>query len=348
MSARTHPESSTTHRSRRDPTTSAWVAANAGSGKTHVLTQRVVRLLLAGCDPSTDPLHHLHQGRCGQHGDPRVRASCGEWTALDDAELDQRMTAMGVDRIDARQREAGAHGYSPLALETPGGLKVQTIHAFCRNSSICSRSRPTSPRASRCSTRPPRPRCWSGSRLEVMLEAASQPGRRARQGLGSVAILAAADITFRGRVVRRRSVSATDSRVGRSARAACLKRWRSFRTRSAWNRTKHESRSMQAYLESGVLSRIANGLRLQPRSRRSSRKPTSNGRTLYGAARSFKAVSSIETYLDIFCSKDHSKTKERHRHQSDPAPTPSLVRAPRAEKAVSESLLQRQRAVVAP
>ena len=35
-----------------DPRTSAWVIANAGSGKTHVLTQRVVRLMLAGVDPA--------------------------------------------------------------------------------------------------------------------------------------------------------------------------------------------------------------------------------------------------------------------------------------------------------
>jgi len=35
-----------------DPASSAWVSANAGSGKTHVLTQRVIRLLLAGCRPS--------------------------------------------------------------------------------------------------------------------------------------------------------------------------------------------------------------------------------------------------------------------------------------------------------
>ena len=35
-----------------DPTSSAWVSANAGSGKTHVLAQRVIRLLLSGVDPS--------------------------------------------------------------------------------------------------------------------------------------------------------------------------------------------------------------------------------------------------------------------------------------------------------
>ena len=35
-----------------DPAVSAWVTANAGSGKTHVLAQRVIRLLLEGVDPA--------------------------------------------------------------------------------------------------------------------------------------------------------------------------------------------------------------------------------------------------------------------------------------------------------
>ncbi|MBZ0120178.1 MAG: UvrD-helicase domain-containing protein, partial [Sandaracinaceae bacterium] len=38
-------------RATSDPTVSAWVSANAGSGKTHVLAQRVIRLLLAGSAP---------------------------------------------------------------------------------------------------------------------------------------------------------------------------------------------------------------------------------------------------------------------------------------------------------
>ena len=37
-----------------NPSYSAWVAANAGSGKTHVLTQRVIRLLLAGNAPPVE------------------------------------------------------------------------------------------------------------------------------------------------------------------------------------------------------------------------------------------------------------------------------------------------------
>src|SRR5207248_7821115 len=52
------------------------------------------------------------------------------WTALDDAALDDAIRAMSNERPDARLR-ARARRLFALALETPGGLKVQTIHAFC-------------------------------------------------------------------------------------------------------------------------------------------------------------------------------------------------------------------------
>ena len=76
------------------------------------------------------PVHHLHQGRRRQHGEPRVRRPA----RLDGAGRRKRSTrpcaTIGVKTIDARRR-ARARQLFALALETPGGLKVQTIHAFC-------------------------------------------------------------------------------------------------------------------------------------------------------------------------------------------------------------------------
>ena len=56
-----------------NPRTSAWVSANAGSGKTHVLTQRVLRLLLDRNAAGADPVPRLHQGGGGQHGGARFQ-----------------------------------------------------------------------------------------------------------------------------------------------------------------------------------------------------------------------------------------------------------------------------------
>ena len=112
-----------------DPDISAWVSANAGSGKTHVLAQRVIRLLLDGVDPARILCITFTKAAAGNMAN-RVFDELRKWTALDDAELVKAMKNVGArdtgDKMRARARRLFA-----LALETPGGLKVQTIHAFC-------------------------------------------------------------------------------------------------------------------------------------------------------------------------------------------------------------------------
>src|SRR6476619_1904050 len=96
-----------------DPAVSAWVAANAGAGKTHVLTQRVVRLLLDGVDPAKILCITFTQAAAANMANRafNIRAVTGA-------------PASPAQRALARRLFASA-------LETPGGLKVQTIHAFC-------------------------------------------------------------------------------------------------------------------------------------------------------------------------------------------------------------------------
>src|SRR3954470_16211134 len=112
-----------------DPDRSAWVAANAGSGKTHVLAQRVIRLLLAGVDPAKILCITFTKAAAANMAN-RVFGTLAEWTTLDDDALSKKIElstgkpATAVQRIQARRLFASA-------LETPGGLKVQTIHAFC-------------------------------------------------------------------------------------------------------------------------------------------------------------------------------------------------------------------------
>ncbi len=69
-----------------DPLRSAWVSANAGSGKTHVLTQRVIRLLLAGARPSAI-LCLTYTKAAASEMSNRVFERLAEWVVLDDEDL---------------------------------------------------------------------------------------------------------------------------------------------------------------------------------------------------------------------------------------------------------------------
>ena len=112
-----------------DPAASAWVSANAGSGKTYVLAQRVIRLLLDGTDPSKI-LCLTYTKAASANMANRVFERLAGWTTLSDEALEKEIRKTGVKRIDAK-RLARARKLFAEALETPGGLKVQTIHAFC-------------------------------------------------------------------------------------------------------------------------------------------------------------------------------------------------------------------------
>ncbi len=111
------------------PGQSAWVSANAGSGKTHVLTQRVIRLLLAGARPSSI-LCLTYTKAAASEMSNRVFQRLAEWATLDDAELSKRIAKIEQKQPD-RVTLAAARRLFAKALETPGGLKIQTIHAFC-------------------------------------------------------------------------------------------------------------------------------------------------------------------------------------------------------------------------
>ena len=112
-----------------DPAASAWVAANAGSGKTHVLAQRAIRLLLAGVQPARI-LCLTFTKAAAAHMANQVLNTLREWVGLDDDALDERLAALEVLPKSAARRAAARRLFA-TAIETPGGLKVQTIHAFC-------------------------------------------------------------------------------------------------------------------------------------------------------------------------------------------------------------------------
>jgi ATP-dependent helicase/nuclease subunit A len=112
-----------------DPQRSAWVSANAGSGKTHVLSQRVIRLLLAGCRPSAILCLTYTKAAASEMAN-RVFDQLAQWTRLDNAKLSERITALDGKLPDTGRLDFARQLFA-RALETPGGLKIQTIHAFC-------------------------------------------------------------------------------------------------------------------------------------------------------------------------------------------------------------------------
>ncbi|WP_417433298.1 double-strand break repair helicase AddA [Hoeflea sp.] len=111
------------------PTLSAWVSANAGSGKTHVLARRVIRLLLRGARPSAI-LCLTYTKAASAEMSNRIFKTLGEWVRLDDAGLAERIAELEGREAEPHQLVRARRLFA-TALETPGGLKIQTIHAFC-------------------------------------------------------------------------------------------------------------------------------------------------------------------------------------------------------------------------
>jgi len=113
-----------------NPQISTWLAANAGSGKTRVLTDRVARLLLEDVSPQ-NILCLTYTKAAAAEMQNRLFKRLGDWAMMQDDALRANLRQLGVDRaIDADQLRA-ARTLFARAIETPGGLKIQTIHSFC-------------------------------------------------------------------------------------------------------------------------------------------------------------------------------------------------------------------------
>ena len=112
-----------------DPKASVWVSANAGSGKTHVLVQRIIRLMLHGVPPDKI-LALTYTKAAAANMATRVFDTLARWVGFDDAKLQTTLQDYGLPRCDDKTLEQARKLFAH-AVETPGGLKIQTIHAFC-------------------------------------------------------------------------------------------------------------------------------------------------------------------------------------------------------------------------
>src|SRR5262249_6872947 len=112
------------------PHTSVWVSASAGTGKTRVLIDRLLWLMLEGTDPSRILCLTFTRAAAAEMAN-RLNEELGRWATLRSGALAQPLQSLTGfipdDAAIARARQLFAR-----VLDTPGGVKIQTIHAFCQ------------------------------------------------------------------------------------------------------------------------------------------------------------------------------------------------------------------------
>jgi len=114
-----------------DPKLSVWVEASAGTGKTKVLSDRVLRLLLSGVIPSRI-LCLTYTKAAAVEMSTRIANRLSKWSISDDESLiSDLQKLLGTATVD-QQLICQARRLFALLLDAPGGMKIQTIHSFCQ------------------------------------------------------------------------------------------------------------------------------------------------------------------------------------------------------------------------
>jgi len=113
------------------PEASVWVSASAGTGKTRVLTDRLLRLLLDGTDPARILCLTFTRAAAAEMAN-RLNEELARWATAPAGELTGilgRLTGRYPDEI----KQARARQLLARVLDTPGGIKIGTIHSFCQS-----------------------------------------------------------------------------------------------------------------------------------------------------------------------------------------------------------------------
>jgi ATP-dependent helicase/nuclease subunit A len=186
-----------------DPAASAFVSANAGSGKTHVLVQRVIRLLLEGVPPEKILCVTFTKAAAANMAE-RVFSTLGHWVTLDDDALDSAIIEAGIVRPSPKLRTIARKLFA-CALETPGGLKVQTIHALCTRLLQQFPFEANVPARFTVLDERDQNEMMERANLKVLLDASRDPDSATGKAL-NIAMASAADVTFK-EVVREACLS---------------------------------------------------------------------------------------------------------------------------------------------
>ncbi len=324
-----------------NPDYSAWVSANAGSGKTHVLAQRVVRLLLSGEDPARILCITFTKAAAATMAN-RVFADLRAWIALDDEALDDAMRKIGVKTIDAAQR-ARARQLFALTLETPGGLKVQTIHAFC------TQLLHLFPFEANVSARFEvlddinETQMLGELTLAVLLEAAETPDSALGRALAH-AVLAAADVTFQGMV--REAIGERDALTRWVDAAGGADKAMAQLSRALGVKPDETTAEVDAAIFADSIFPRTEWGAIGAALTRGSKTDKDQG-ARFAALAALQGSEPLETYLDIFCTKTREKTKERIATQTIEKAEPDLCRRLAEERDRVWTLVLRKRAIEA-
>ncbi len=113
------------------PDASIWVAASAGAGKTKVLVDRVLGLLLAGTRPHRILCLTFTRAAAAEMAN-RIRDELGNWAVTADTVLDDKVSGITGVAPDDQTRRRARRLFAEV-LDAPGGMKIQTIHSFCES-----------------------------------------------------------------------------------------------------------------------------------------------------------------------------------------------------------------------
>ncbi|MGL4426460.1 MAG: double-strand break repair helicase AddA [Alphaproteobacteria bacterium] len=112
-----------------DPFASIWLTASAGSGKTKVLIDRLLALMLEGCSPQRLLCLTFTKAAAAEMAN-RLHQKLSDWAVMDSDALEASLKVF--KKNPSPQDRARARQLLTLFLDTPGGLKIQTLHSFCQ------------------------------------------------------------------------------------------------------------------------------------------------------------------------------------------------------------------------
>ncbi len=123
-------EAADTARRAAGPRSSVWVSASAGTGKTTVLTERLLRLMLDGTDPARVLCLTFTRAAAAEMAN-RLDSRLAKWATMPPGALAQALQKL-TGQFPGEETIARAGQLFARVLDTPGGIKIATIHAFCQ------------------------------------------------------------------------------------------------------------------------------------------------------------------------------------------------------------------------